>query len=350
MKSKQLISIILLILLGFSFVYVGCGDEPPHKVKDPIGPVVNKKEIESPAFNADSSFQYVKKQVDFGPRVPNSQAHTACGNWLVSELKKRGASVTEQNTQLKAFDGTLLSVRNVIASFQPEKKNRVLLCAHWDTRPFGDKDPNQKLWGKPIDGANDGASGVGVLLEIARIIQLQPTEIGIDVIFFDAEDYGTSEFQPKDKTDILNPDFITSWCLGSQYWGFNKHVSNYNPRFGILLDMVGAADAQFNQEKYSIEAGADVVNLVWNTGAKMGFGYLFQDREIDGVVDDHFMVSRSGIRCIDIIDTRLQVAAMGLGGYQFASYHHTHKDNIDIIDKNTLKGVGQTLLQVIYNQ
>ncbi len=348
MKSKQIVAVVLLSLMVVSIAYVSCNNDKPPKVEKP--PVQKKAEVVPPEFSADSAYNFVQQQVNFGPRVPNSKQHLACGDWLTSTMKSFGATVIEQKTILKAFDGTPLNARNIIASFNPEKKSRVLLCAHWDTRPFADKDADKNKWRKPIDGANDGASGVGVLLEVARLIQMTPATIGIDIIFFDAEDYGTPEFIDENQTEVLNPNFITSWCLGSQHWANNKHVANYNPRFGILLDMVGSGDAQFNKEKHSVDIAPDVLTLVWNTAAKLGHGSLFNDQEVQGVIDDHVMINRSGLRCIDIIDTKPQTWAMGMGGYQFGSYHHTHKDNMEIIDKNTLKAVGQTLIQVIYNQ
>lgn len=351
MKVKQVVAILLIALLVASTVYVGCKDDSKRPTdKQEQQKTESKKEVIAPDFSADSAFAFVKKQVAFGPRVPGTPAHKACGDWMVSTLSSYGAKVTEQTTTLKSFEGKSIPVRNIIASFSPDQKSRILLCAHWDTRPFGDKDPNQSLWKKPIDGANDGASGVAVLLEIARQIGASPTGVGIDLIFFDAEDLGTAEFVPDNQQEVLNEGYTTSWCLGSQYWAKNKHVQGYNAKFGILLDMVGAADARFNKEHYSMEIAGDVMNLVWNTAAKMGYSELFAPEEVDGVVDDHFFVSRGGIRCIDIIDTRPQIMAMGVGQYKFGGYHHTHNDNISIIEPNTLKAVGQTVMQVIYNQ
>lgn len=351
MKAKQIGAIALIGIFLGSTVYIGCKDDQKPPQKQGSQPQKeNKKEVTAPTFSADTSYAFVKQQVDFGPRVPGSTAHQRCGDWMVSRLKSFGATITEQTTNLKTFEGKSIPVRNIIAAFSPEKKNRVLLCAHWDSRPFADKDKEQSLWKKPIDGANDGGSGVGVLMEIGRQLSLSPSDIGVDLIFFDAEDLGTAEFAREDAKEVLNEGFTTSWCLGSQYWGKNKHVPGYNARFGILLDMVGAADATFNKERYSMEFASDVMSLVWNTASKMGHNALFTSEEVEGVVDDHFFVTRGGIRCIDIIDTRSQVMTMGLGGYRFANYHHTHNDNISIIDKNTLQAVGQTLMQVIYNQ
>jgi glutaminyl-peptide cyclotransferase len=351
MKSRQIIAIALIALFVLSIGYFSFfKDKGQVKPVKPSDKKATRQEIQAPEFNADSSYNYVQQQVAFGPRVPGSVPHTKCGDWLVSELRRRGATITEQKTTLKMFDGKPVPVRNIIGSFQPEKTNRIMLCAHWDTRPFADKDPDKSRWYKPIDGANDGGSGVGVLLEISRLIAEKPTDSGIDIVFFDVEDAGSTEFKNPETADVLNEKFISSWCLGSQYWGLNKHVPNYNPKFGILLDMVGGSNAQFNQEKYSLEVGTDLVRLVWNTADKLGYGQYFSDKEVEGVIDDHYMVSRAGVRCIDIIDTRPQVSAMGLNGYVFGPYHHTHNDNMKIIDKEVLKAVGQTVAQVIYNQ
>jgi Zn-dependent M28 family amino/carboxypeptidase len=353
MKAKQIIGILLIVLMVVSIGYVSffsggpsSTTPTPPQPSRPAQPA--RAEVAAPVFDEDQAYEFIKKQVSFGPRVPNTKAHKDCANWYVETLKGFDAQVTVQEATLKAFDGTPLQMKNIIASYQPEKKERILLCAHWDTRPFADKDPTQALWNKPIEGANDGGSGVGVLLEIARQLQMKPTNVGIDIIFFDAEDYGSPEFD-KGK-EYINPGYQTSWCLGSQYFAKNLHVHNYNPRFGILLDMVGASDAMFNKDDYSVGVANDVVNLVWNTAGKLGYGSYFPHNEINGVIDDHVMLGNAGIRCIDIIDTRPHIAAMGLGSYQFGSYHHTHKDNMDIIDRNTLKAVGQTVMQVIYNQ
>jgi hypothetical protein len=348
MKAKQIGAIVLIAIFAGSTVYVGCKDDKKQNTQ-PRKPQQEIKEVAAPLFQADTAFAMIEKQVAFGPRVPGTIAHKACGDWMVGRLKSYGASVVEQTTTLKTFDGTIIPVRNIVASFNTEKQNRILLCAHWDSRPYGDKDKNNALWKKPIDGANDGGSGVGVLLEIARQLGATPAQAGIDLIFFDAEDLGTAEFAEGAK-EVLNEGFTSSWCLGSQYWAKQKHVENYNARFGILLDMVGAENATFNKEKFSTQGSPDVVNLVWNTAAKLGYASTFPSDEVEGVVDDHVFVSKGGIRCIDIIDTKPQIMAMGMGGYVFGSYHHTHNDNMSIIDKNTLTAVGQTVMQVIYNQ
>ena len=183
-----------LILLLFSMTLFSCGQKGAGETAAPITEVKKASTTTAPSFNADSAYAYVEKQVSFGYRVPNTPAHKACGDYLVSELKRFGAQVYEQEATLKAYDGTPLESRNIIGSFNPDKDKRILLFAHWDTRPYSDHDPDPANHKKPLDGADDGASGVGALLEIARQMGMKAPEVGVDIIFFDAEDYGTPEF------------------------------------------------------------------------------------------------------------------------------------------------------------
>lgn len=292
----------------------------------------------SPDFDADSAYNFVDKQVAFGTRVPNTATHVACGDYLVAELKRFGADVIEQKADLKAFDGTILKARNIIGTFYPEKKDRILLFAHWDTRPFADHDPNPANYNQPILGANDGASGVGVLLEIARILQNKAPELGVDIIFFDAEDYGAPSFMAQ-MTDE------NTWCLGSQYWAKNPHVKDYKARYGILLDMVGAEGAVFYKEYFSMRYAGGVVEKVWDTARNLGYGRYFVDKNGGAITDDHLPVNLDRhIPSIDIIqlDTDSETG--------FGWYWHTLRDDMDNVSKETLKAVGQTVLEVVYKE
>lgn len=292
--------------------------------------------VNVPQFDADSAYLYVKNQVDFGPRVPNTKEHVACGNYLAEQLESFGAKVTSQYADLIAYDGTLLKARNIIGSYKPESKKRIALFAHWDTRPWADNDPDEKNHHTPILGANDGASGVGALLEIARLINKQQPEMGVDIIFFDAEDYGTHQsYEGKHKEE--------AWCLGAQYWGRTPHVQGYNARFGILLDMVGGENSTFLKEGYSEEFAPDINKKVWKAARKLDYGKTFVDEKGGSVTDDHLFVNRlARIKTIDIIPSDPE------GG--FTPTWHTINDTMDHIDKNTLKAVGQTVLEVIYNE
>lgn len=331
---------LLIAFVGVSIFLVACDETPPKDTSKEITPPV---QIAVPKFQSDSAYAFIQKQVDFGPRVPGSSSHQMCGDWMVAVLKSYGANVIEQKSTVTAFDGKTLPLRNIIAEFNPTQRKRIALAAHWDTRPFADKDKNEALWKKPIDGANDGGSGVGVLLEIARLIAAESPRVGIDIIFFDVEDYGRPEFDNStDENDAL------SWCLGSQYWMRVPHKINYSAQAGILLDMVGAKDAEFNKEGKSMEMALATVARVWSTAESLGYGGYFQDRTSQEIIDDHQFMNFAGVPTIDIIDMRQNVQAMGLSGYNFGNFHHTHDDNMSVIDKKTLEAVGTTVTHFIY--
>lgn len=292
----------------------------------------------SPGFNADSAYAFVEKQVGFGPRVPGSPAHKACGDYLVAKLSGFGAQVTEQQADITHYDGKNLPLRNIIGSYHPEKEKRVLLFAHWDTRPFADEESDAGRQQQPITGADDGASGVGVLLEIARNLQQHPAEVGIDIVFFDLEDWG----QPSFDTDWVQGDW---WCLGSQYWSEQPHAENYKAAYGILLDMVGAANATFLKEGYSTQYASHVVEKVWSTAAKLGYSNYFQPKSGGYITDDHLPVNQHHrAPSINIINLKTDTYT------GFASHWHTHRDDMRNIDRNSLKAAGQTVMEVIYTE
>ena len=319
---------------GLAVLFLSChaggGKKPNAEVPSPA-----KTEVSAPAFDADSAYAYVAQQVAFGPRVPNTPEHAACASWLTSELERHGAEVTVQEGRARAFDGTILNMKNIVGTFHPESRDRILLFAHWDTRPFADKDTVRLR--EPIDGANDGASGVGVLLEIARQLGLEAADVGVDIVFFDAEDYGRPEWLP------AMEDGYKTWCLGSQFWAENPHRIGYRARFGILLDMVGAGDAVFHQEGTSLRYAPHVVRKIWKRAADLGFGDRFNPSPTPPTVDDNLFVSElAGIPSANIVDYRTQVRPMGYG-----PFHHTHADNMDVIDRETLAQVGATVLSVV---
>jgi len=298
--------------------------------------VVEKVQI--PSFNADSAYHYTAKQVSFGPRVPCTDAHEACANYLSAELKRFGATVTEQEATLKLQDNTPVPIKNIIGSFQPENKARILLCAHWDSRPYADHDPNPDNWTKPIDGANDGAGACAALLEIARQAGITPPAVGLDIIFFDLEDWGPPNFSAKDRR-------YGDWCMGSAYWARNPHIPNYIARYGILLDMVSAPGAQFYKESYSQQRASSIVKKVWEAARATGYDSYFIDRDGGGIMDDHIPVmDYRKIPCIDIIHYEPD------SNSGFGSYWHTLDDNMNNISKETLTATGQTVLYVLYHE
>ena len=303
-------------------------------------PAVVEPAVIVPIFDADSAYSFIEAQVNFGPRVPSTPAHRKCGDYLIAKFESYGATVVTQDMELKAYNGDLLKARNIIAQFNPENGNRIMLCAHWDTRPWADTDPDKANHYKPLPGANDGGSGVGVLLEIARHLGTLPSNMGVDIILFDAEDYGLHE----DDSHLWSKH-RHSWALGSQYWSINPHIPGYNARYGILLDIVGAPNSKFMYEGYSTRFAEDVVYKVWQWANKIGYGNYFVQEDGGVITDDHYYVnSILGLPCIDIINCDPD------SPNGFGAYHHTMKDDMQWIDKATLKAVGQTVLTVIYNE
>jgi len=329
-KLAYILIALLLLWAGFYVIQPYLNQKPnvptPPKTETPKP---NIPQIAVPDFNADSAFLFVKKQVDFGPRVPNTPAHQKCAAWLVNEFKRYGFTVIEQKMQAPYYKGGTFNGVNIIAQYKPEAQKRICIAAHWDSRNEADKDT--KDINKAIDGADDGASGVGILLEIARTLKNNPVDIGVDLICFDLEDNGDDQ------------GAIETWCLGSQYWSKNLHRPGYSPYYAILLDLVGAKGARFYKEGISREVAPKTVEKVWNMAHSLGYGEYFVNEDRPGITDDHLFVVRGAqIPMIDIISMPND------GEHVFGSHHHTHADNINIIDKNVLKAVGQTMTAVIF--
>ncbi|MBX7241161.1 MAG: M28 family peptidase [Bacteroidia bacterium] len=332
---KSLLAIILLLAFVSPFL-VKCKndnhttnqtDNPPVK-KEPV-----KTERKSPGFSADSAYLFIEKQLSFGPRVPNMKSHKACGDWLVSKLKSYGGEVMEQTTTVTAYDRTKLNIRNIIASFNPQAGKRVMLSAHWDSRPWADEDTERQK--EPIPAANDAGSGVAVLMEIARQIQAKSPNVGVDIMLWDAEDYGK--------------DTAETYCLGTQYWANNKHKPGYTAAYGINLDMVGAEGALFPREGVSMHFAPDVTDKLWGIANELGYGNFFTYDVTPEITDDHLFVNMiAKIKMIDVIDRR--ASPNRPGGFDFFPYWHTHKDNIQCISKNTLNAVGHSVSEMIYRE
>lgn len=326
----QFLGYISLLLIVLS----SCTPEEIKKEEPVINdkPVVQRAHVVPPDFNADSAFAYVKAQADMGPRTPGSKAHDKAVAYYEKQFKKYGAEVTIQKGNVTTYDNKPWVLKNIIATYNPKAEDRILLCAHWDSRPFADKDKDNGNHTKACPGVNDGASGVGVLMEIARLISTKAPNVGIDIILFDLEDYGDNGGNPN------------TWCLGSQYWSRNLHVPYYGAKFGVLLDMVGAKDAVFPKEGLSREYAGEYVNKIWGTAQKLGYGNHFINQESPKMTDDHVAVNElAQIPCVDILHYNWHEN-------EFFEHHHTTTDDINAIDKNTLKAVGQTLLEVIYNE
>ena len=327
--NKNIFAVISLVLLVASCGNLKKQTSDESASLQPVGPV----------FCADSAYLYCQAQCDFGPRTMNSKAHDDCEKWIISKFESFGMQVTPQKAVLKGYDGTSLNSTNIIASYRPDLTDRVLLCAHWDSRPWADNDPDEANWKTPVMAANDGASGVAVMLEIARLLSKDTLQLGVDFICFDAEDWGV----PQWNEDNFDSD---SWALGAQYWSTNLHKKGYRARFGILLDMVGGQGAQFYKEAMSVQYANHIVEKVWRAAQVVGYGSMFPSQQGTGVTDDHISVNtKAKIPTIDIIPYYPNCEQSSFG-----PTWHTVNDDMEHIDKNTLQAVGQTLIQVLFSE
>lgn len=333
-KSKIMIALLIVALIaGAAFNFL-----PSNKAEVSETEEIEKVQPVGPDFNADSAYIYLQEQCDFGPRTMNSTAHDKCEKWIIQKFEQYGCKVTTQKATLNGYDGTPLRSTNIMASYNPKATTRIMFCAHWDCRPWADNDPDSTNWHKPIIAANDAASGVGVMIELARILKGSGLELGVDFVCFDAEDYGTPQwFEGEDPGD--------TWALGAQYFA-NNLPKGYAPRYGILLDMVGGVGAKFYREGMSMQYAPAIVKKVWNAARQVGYGSYFPKADGGMITDDHIPVNQTAnIPCIDVIPYYPDCAQSSFG-----PTWHTIADNMDNIDKNTLKAVGQTMVQVLFTE
>ena len=358
---KRINFLVTLVLLGLLGILVSCNKKPAA--------------IERPAFNADSAYAYIEAQMAFGPRVPNSKAHNDCAVWLMRKLRAYGATVELQKGQMPDYRGNMQQIYNIIAHFSTAEiasRPRILLGAHYDTRPWCDEEAEYADRFYNVPGANDGASGVGILIEIARQLGLRmdttiqhsnntTLHTPVDIVLFDVEDSGTPRFY----TGMERED---TWCLGSQLWATNyakqhnnttlqqynnttlqQHnnttLQQYNNttlpqyQFGIVLDMVGAPDASFPREMYSTQYAANYQQKIWKSAEQLGYGRHFSNEQSYPITDDHYYVNYiAGIPCVDIIHYDMRNAT----GFPF--WWHTRQDNMDNISKSTLQAVGEVVM------
>lgn len=331
MKNSKTAGILLLCVVVLQFCF-SCG----KKQSSPFEATEDYSKIDIPQFSADSAYLYVKTQCDFGPRVPNSKAARDCGNYIIDFMKQYADTVIVQSFSATLWNGNTVEGRNIIASFNPDSETRVLMAAHWDSRLWADHDPDQSNHHTPILGANDGASGVGVLMEIARIFKTKPNSQGLDIVFFDIEDQGSpqwSDVEIEDQSD---------WCLGSQHWAKNPHIPFYHADYGILLDMVGYKNARFTKEAQSMYYAASTMNKIWDIASAKGYSDIFVSEKTYPIMDDHVWVNQiAKIPMIDIVQNDVSGS--------FFPYWHTLGDNMEQIDSKTLKIVGDVCLTAIYS-
>ena len=271
------------------------------------------------SFDGNKSFSLLKQQVDFGPRIPGSEASIKCAAFMKNELAKYAAKVREVKF-LYSYKNKDIQMRNIMGIINPNSKRTILLCAHWDSRPFADQEVDIDKMSKPIPGANDGASGVAVLLELARVLSAKDPNCSVLIVFFDGEDFGRI------------PDEM---FLGAKH--FAKNIGQYTNKkidFGILVDMVGDKNLNIPKEEYSVKYAPDIVDLVWNTAAKMGYDSYFNKSLGYEISDDHLQLNKEGIKCIDIID------------FDYGPWH-TLDDTIDKCSPKSLEVVGKVIEQVV---
>ena len=320
-RKRTLFSLLIAVVF-----IAGCKQEPKqNQVAEPV------TKLKTPRFIADNAYANIEKQLSFGYRVPGTAAHKEMQEWAIEEFKALGAKVITQSFDADFLGEKDVDCTNIIAQFYPDKAKRIMLAAHYDSRKIAEKDDERK--DEPIPGADDGGSGVGVLLEIGRIVKENPLGLGVDIVLFDAEDQGSSGKSASD------------WAIGSDYWARNITPQGYRPKYGILLDMVGSENATFGKEEYSKQFAPALQNKIWKLAANMGYSDFFRDESYGGVYDDHYAVNRiAGIKMVDIVNQDPNDKS------SFGFYHHTHDDTIDVISKRTLQVVGQVVLAVLYNE
>lgn len=335
-KVKKTILALIICAGMIACTHNNNGSDDPKPKPEPKNVVV-------PSFDGQKAYDYVKQQTDFGPRVAGTAQHDSCGTWLAQVLSGFADTVYVQNFRTRLYTGKGIDGNNIIASFNPKASKRIVLCSHWDSRPFADHDSDENNHNTPIDGANDGASGVGILLALAEVMHNTPIDekLGIDIVFFDLEDYGPPQSESERYFDENN-----YWALGSQYWSAQPHIAGYRANFGILLDMVGAKSPNFTKEYFSQRYASFVGNKIWRIARDLGYENYFTNASGDPVSDDHLPMNEvAGIPTYDIIDLRTDSS-----NGTFPEMWHTVNDNIDCIDVNTLQMVGNVLTHLIYNE
>ncbi|MCI0706639.1 MAG: M28 family peptidase [Ignavibacteriae bacterium] len=323
MNNRPWLHCLLLLL---ALAAVSCTKQQEQSEPQP-SPRIEEALVSVPEFDSQSAFKYLTTQTDFGPRNPGSQGHRACLTFLQTELSKYAEAVTVQNFSGADYKGKQYQLTNVVSSFNLQATDRILLTAHWDTRPWADEDANTAKHNTPVLGANDGASGVAVMLEIARVLKQQPPPIGVDIVLFDGEDIGKS-------------GSLDTWCLGSKHFARTK-ATGFNPRFAINIDMIGDKMLAIPREEYSEQNVPDVVNMIFSIAGKLNL-HQFADKRGSAVYDDHIPLNDVGIRAVDLIDFNYPD--------ETNRYWHTTEDTPDKCSAESLGAVGKVLLYVIYSK
>lgn len=294
----------------------------------------NYAAIATPAFCPDSAMAFAEAQIAFGPRTPGSAAANRCANYIMAQMSRWCDTVVAQPFNATLWDGRTARGTNIVASLKPSAPVRVLLAAHWDSRLWADHDPDNSLHHQPVPGANDGASGTALLMEMARAMAAMPPAVGVDFVFFDLEDQGTPEWADRYEDN--------TWCKGSQHWAQLPHTPFYTARYGILFDMVGTHQPRFTKEEVSRHYAPGLTNKVWRVAAALGHQQVFDDRNTDPILDDHLYINQiAGIPTIDIVQNSPDCS--------FFAHWHTTTDDLATLDPQTLATVAQVVMTTIYS-
>jgi len=322
-----LLSIVACLLL--SACNGGGGQQQPSQTT----PSVDYSQVSVPSFDGDSAFLFVSDQLAFGYRHPGTKGHSLCAYYLEQCLHRWCDTVVVQPFLTTLWDGQQVEGLNIIGSLAPERDQRVLLAAHWDSRQWADHDLDTNNWHRPLLGANDGASGVAVILELARIMSSMPPDVGVDFVLFDVEDQGIPEWAGRYEDN--------TWCKGSQYWAQNPHRMFYSAQYGILFDMVGTDQPRFTKEEISMNFAPGLMDKMWRCAASLGYGNVFVDDLSGSILDDHLYVNQIlRIPMIDVVQNSKECS--------FYKHWHTVNDNLDAVNKQSLSIVGNVTMKVIY--
>lgn len=292
---------------------LACGGEPGSEPA---------QRVERPAFPGARAFELIEAQLAFGPRVPGSPGHAAQLEWMVEQLAAHADTVIVDRFRYTTTTGDTLPLANVLARFNAADPDRLLFLAHWDTRPISDQSTNPEERDTPVPGANDGASGVAVLMALGELFSLQPPPVGVDLLMVDGEDYG-----PTTADMFIGSERYAGQPLGGQ------------PRYAVLLDMVGDRDPGFPVEGFSSRYAPRVVQRVWGIAHDLGYGRLFPMTVGPPILDDHVPLNEAGIPTVDIIDFEY-----GPGN----SLWHTPNDVLANVSPATLEVVGEVVAEVAY--
>ena len=311
--------IILALHVPLLATLMACSGESPPAGSNPGADSLALRA--AAAFDGAASMTYLHTALQFGTRVPGSAGWKATGDWIVAEMKGRGATVTEQTWMHTTKAGKQIPMRNIIAQWNPAAAQRVLYVTHWDTRPKAEKAPAADTL-KPIIGANDGTSGIALFLAVGDALKAKPTAIGVDLVFVDGEDYG--EFGPPE-VDVF---------IGSEYFATHLPSPTYKPVFAVVWDMIGDRSLQIFQETISLDVAPEVVARVWRQAEALGYAGLFIQQPKYTVRDDHVPLQAAGLKAIDVIDIDYP-------------YHHTLEDTEDKVSVASMQAVGTVAVALI---